>query len=166
MIMTRHIPQSALLGALLDTVFGALIPAVEELVERVTGVESTVIQASAAGVECASGTDFPDGVGRGQLVARLFRYRDAVRVDVKLVHNRSFANRDGTPSDRRCFLNDFVASVTLPAGAAALPPGFVHRVVAGVAAARDAVQRHNRRHQAPWHELRIAAGEPAYALHG
>ena len=58
-----------------------------------------------------------------------------------------YASPDGTPSDQACYLNDFVASVTVPQGATALPEEFVRHVVAGIAAARDAVRRHNRRYR-------------------
>ena len=148
-------PKAALLVAELDQAFGTLVPAVEDLLQRVVGTEPTVTEVEPSGVVLTSPLTFPDGIGRGHLAAKLFRYREAVRLDVVVEHNRVFARPDGTPSDRRCFLNDFVASVTLPAGATALPEAFVRHVVAGVAAARDAARRHNRRHKAPWTRVEI-----------
>jgi hypothetical protein len=56
-------------------------------------------------------------------------------------------------------LNDYVASITIRDLCESLPPDFVRGVVAGIAAARDAVRRHNRRCQAPWNEVRVAALE-------
>ena len=63
-------------------------------------------------------------------------YRDLVRVDVEVVHNRMFAKADGSPSDRRCYMNDFVATVTVPPETEQLPPDFERSVLRGVRAAR------------------------------
>jgi hypothetical protein len=98
---------------------------------------------------------FPDGVGRGAVVARIFRYRDVARVDVELVHNRVLADAAGAPTPRVCFLNDFVASAALPAGAEGLPDEFRRTVTTGVRTALDAVERHNRLHPQPWSRVRV-----------
>lgn len=133
-----------------------LVPQVCNLVERVTALEPAVTHQE-RGVRMTSPLSFPDGIGDGVVVAELFRYRDAVRLDIRLDHNRVFASSQGEATERRCFLNDYVASITLPAGAETLPPDFVRGVVAGVAAARDAVRRHNKAAKAPWNEVRVAA---------
>lgn len=98
---------------------------------------------------------FPDGVGHGALVARVFRYRDIARVDVEIVHDRMLADATGVPTNRSCFLNDFVASVALPAGADRLPDEFRGRVTHGVRNAVAAVETHNRRHPQPWSRVRV-----------
>jgi hypothetical protein len=100
---------------------------------------------------------FPDGIGHGGVVARVFRYRTAVRVDVEILHDRMLATSSGSPTTRHCFLNDFVASVMLPADAAALPEEFARRVLAGVGAAVRAVEAHNQHHQEPWSQIRVVA---------
>ncbi len=91
------------------------------------------------------------------MVARLFRYRDTVRLDVEIVHNRMLASPNGGTSERRCYLNDFVASITLPAGSEQIPMDFTRSVLRGVRNARDAVQRHNREQSAPWNQLKVVA---------
>jgi hypothetical protein len=98
---------------------------------------------------------FPDGVGHGALVARVFRYRDIARVDVEIVHDRMLADATGVPTSRSCFLNDFVASLSLPAGADRLPDEFRARVTSGVRNAVAAVETHNRRHPQPWSRVRV-----------
>jgi len=100
---------------------------------------------------------FPDGIGLGRVVAQLFRYRDKVRLDIEIVHNRTFARPDGAPSDRRCFMNDFIASVAIAAKTEDLETDFRRGVVSGVHAAREAVQRHNRQQIAPWNQVKVAA---------
>jgi len=99
---------------------------------------------------------FPDGIGHGDVVARVFRYRTAVRVDVEIRHDRMLATSSGSPTSRHCFLNDFVASVMLPPDAA-LPEEFVRSVLAGVRAAVTAVEAHNRHHKEPWSQVSVAA---------
>jgi hypothetical protein len=100
---------------------------------------------------------FPDGIGHGAVVARVFRYRTAVRVDVEIQHDRMLATATGNAAERRCFLNDFVASVMLPADVAALPEEFARGVLAGVRAAVSAVESHNRHHKEPWSQIRVVA---------
>ena len=99
---------------------------------------------------------FPDGIGQGALVARVFRYRDVARVDVEVVHNRMLADAVGVAT-RPCFLNDFVDSVSLPPGADRLPDGFRARVASGVRDAVSGVDSHNRRHPQPWGRVRVVA---------
>lgn len=140
----------------LDSSIGNIVPAVEDMLRRVSGVEPTVINAD-GGIQLAARISFSDGIGSGAVVAEIFRYRDAVRIDLRIDHNRVFADADGTPSNRRCFLNDYVASVTIEPGASDLPAPFVRGVVGGATAARDAVRRHNRRARGPWEEMRVAA---------
>ena len=135
-----------------------LIPAVVSLLQRITSVKPTVTYAVGTDVKFSSELSFPDGIGEGEIAVELFLYRDAVRLDLHLEHNRVFAMANGRPSERRCYLNDFVASVTFGAEQDTLSNDFVRGVVAGVTAARDAVRRHNRRAKLQWHEIRVAAG--------
>jgi hypothetical protein len=100
---------------------------------------------------------FPDGIGHGALVAHVFRYRDVARVDLEIAHDRVLADANGAATLRPCFLNDFVASVSLAAGTEHLPDGFGARVTAGVREAVSAVETHNRRHPQPWGRVRVAA---------
>lgn len=141
----------------LDQTIERLVPTVEALIARAANDEAVQSEPVEGGVTITTPLRFPDAIGRGQLVAKLFRYRDTVRLDIEVMHNRYFAKRDGTPSERRCFLNDFVAATALPAGAQELRTEFRRQVIAGVRAARDAVQRHNRAHQEPWNQVRVAA---------
>ena len=99
---------------------------------------------------------FPGGIGQGQLCAEAFCYRGRVRLDVRLAHNRVFARPDGTPSDRRLYLNDFVASTTLNPDQEVVPEAFVQHVLDGVARARAAVRRHNAGPGAYWQEILVA----------
>jgi len=144
----------------LQEILNQLVPAIADLLKRITHTEASITQLDDHGFHVTSNITFPDNVGEGALVAEIFRYRDSVRLDISIDHNRFFALSDGTPSDRRCFLNDYVASRTLPAESQELPAEFVRSVVAGVTAARDAVHRHNKRCQAPWNEVRVAATVP------
>jgi hypothetical protein len=141
----------------LDETIGNLVPAVEDLLQRLTGVASTVSEAEGSGINVVSPLRFPDGIGKGQVVVSLFRWREAVRIDVVIEHNRTFTKPDGSPSDQRCFMNDFQASITLPAGTAELTGDFERQVISGVVAARDAVERYNRRHEAPWSQVTVTA---------
>ncbi len=56
---------------------------------------------------------FPDRIGSGHVVAALFWRSGDVRGDLTLEHDRMVARPDGMASERRCYLNDFVASITL-----------------------------------------------------
>ncbi len=143
----------------IDARLGSFIPAVVSLLQRITSVKPTVTYAVGTDVKFSSELSFPDGIGEGEIAAELFVYRDAVRLDLHLEHNRVFATANSRPSGRRCYLNDFVASVTLDAEQDTLPNDFVRGVVAGVTAARDAVRRHNRRAKLPWNEIRVVAGQ-------
>jgi hypothetical protein len=100
---------------------------------------------------------FPDGIGAGRINARVFRYRNSVRVDLTVLHNRMIALADGRPTGRACFLNDFVASVTLGPDDIELPEKFLTQVETGVSAALDAVDTHNRRYPQPWSRIRVVA---------
>jgi len=140
----------------LDAAVEALVPAVVELLGRVghgqvdTGREDGV---HTAGVPLR----FPDGIGRGRLTARVFRYRTSVRVDLAIAHNRVIALATGRATDRSCFLNDYVASVTLGPEDAVLPEKFVTRVETGVRAALTAVEDHNRRYPQPWSRIQVSS---------
>lgn len=133
-----------------------LVPAVEELLERIVPESVLTCLEEVAGYRFTAGLTFPDGVGQGVVVARLFRYRDGVRLDLELQHNRVFADRAGAPTDRRCFMNDFIASVRLEPGTEGLPPEFVRTTVRGVRIARDAVAAFNRDNPQPWRQVRVA----------
>jgi len=100
---------------------------------------------------------FPDGVGEGRVVAELFRYHDSVRLDLHVDHNRCLAAPGGAPPARRCFFNDFAASITLAPGTAELPEAFRRKVARGVVAAQEGVQRHNRQFAQPWHQVKVVA---------
>ena len=152
-------PRAAQIASELDTEVGVLVPALEDLLSRVTGSESTVLEFDRNSIRLSAHFTFPDEIGYGDVVASLFRYLEEIRLDIEVEHNRMFARPDGTPSDRVCYLNDFVASVTLARGTREFPEEFVRHVVAGVAAARDAVRRHNRRNHAPWNEVQVSASE-------
>ncbi len=142
----------------IDARLESFIPAVVSLLQRITSVKPTVTYVG-TDVKFSSELSFPDGIGEGEIAVELFVYRDAVRLDLHLEHNRVFATANSRPSGRRCYLNDFVASVTLDAEQDTLPNDFVRGVVAGVTAARDAVRRHNRRAKLPWNEIRVATGQ-------
>jgi len=141
----------------LDETIGNLVPAVEGLLQRLTDAVPTVGELEGPGVKVTALLRFPDGIGKGEVVASLFRWRESVRLDIELAHNRAFKKPDGTASDRRCFLNDYEASITVPAGTEELPAEFQREVVSGISAARDAVQRYNRVHQAPWSQVSVTA---------
>lgn len=143
----------------LDETIEALVPAVTALLQRSTGADNVSCESEAAGYRFTTPIYFPDAIGRGSVLARLFPYRDQVRVDVEVLHNRMFAKADGSPSDRRCYVNDFVATVKVPPESEQLPPDFERCVLRGVHAAREGVQRHNREQTAPWNQVRVAATE-------
>lgn len=141
----------------LDRTIEGLVPLVEALLQRLTPGDAVSSEPSDAGIRAEVPLHFSDGVGHGSVVAELFRYHDTVRLDIVVEHNRRFIRPDGTPSDRRCYLNDFQASQTLARGATELPEAFIRQIVSGVLAAREGVARHNRLHPQPWHQIRIAA---------
>ncbi len=143
----------------LEETLEALVPAVSALLKRSAGTESVSSECDDTGYRFSALIYFPDGIGHGSVVARLFHYRDRARLDVEIVHNRVFARADGSASDRRCYLNDFVASVTVPSETEQLPPDFERSVERGVRRAREGVQRHNREQTAPWNQVRVAAIE-------
>ena len=141
----------------IDETICALSTAVEDLLGRLSAAEPVTRQQDGAGLELTVPVHFPNGIGRGEAVAHLFHWRASVRLDVQIVHDRMFAKPDGSPSDRRCFLNDYQASISLPPGSTELPTEFLRDVVSGISAARNAVQRHNRRHLRPWNRVVVAA---------
>lgn len=143
----------------IDESIGPLVPLVEDLVQRICGVPVATEVRHEGMVVVDAPLSFPDAIGSGAVRAELFKYRESIRLDVRLVHNRMFALADGTPSDRPCFMNDYVASSTVEMGDDEIPTAFVRQVVAGVAAARDAVRRHNRHAHGPWDEILVAAAE-------
>ncbi len=149
----------ALLYQQLDETVGSLVPAVESLLRQIARHGTVSSESDDAGHRFAVPVRFPDGIGRGYAVAKLFRYRDTVRVDVELAHNRVIARPDGTPSDRRCYLNDFIASVSLAAGTERLPEDFERSVARGIEEAREGVQRYNRSMHAPWGQISVVAVE-------
>ena len=150
-------PRAAQVAAELEPDLAVLVPGLDDLVSRMTGSEATVVDFDRINIRLTAPLMFPDAIGRGEVVAHLHRYRDELRLDIEIVHNRMFARPDGSPSERACYLNDFVASVTMPPGTRELPGEFLRHVVSGVAAARDAVRRHNRRNPAPWNEVQVSA---------
>ncbi len=141
----------------LDETIENIVPVVEDLLQRLSDVAPVTRETEGSGARLAVPLRFPDGIGQGQVVASLFRWREAARLDIEIVHNRTFTRPDGRASDRRCFMNDFAASIKLPVGTNELPQEFVRHVISGVLAARDAVQRNNRRSQAPWNQVRVTA---------
>lgn len=134
----------------------ALLPAVTDLLRRLTLTEPAVWEANGAAVRLAAELLFFDGAGRAEVLADVFSYRGALVVTVWIDHNRVFATRDGRPTPLRCFLNDYVASVRLAPDATSLPEDFVRGTVAGVAAARDGVRRYNMRCESHWFRVSIA----------
>jgi len=141
----------------LEETIERLVPDVEDLLQRITGAAPVKTEGDGTDIEIAAPLRFPDGIGQGQVLASLFRWRDTVRLDVKIVHNRMFKTPRGKASDRRCFLNDYQASVTLSIDAEEIAENFQREVISGVSAARDAVQRYNRRNNAPWSQVAVAA---------
>lgn len=143
----------------LDRLIESLAPAVEALLRQLAPDEQVVTSSENSETIIEVPVRFPDGIGRGRVVASLFRYHDTVRLDLHVDHNRHFAKLNGLPSDRRCFLNDYKASVMLRVGTTQLPDEFEARVVAGVRGALDAVQRYNREHQEAWNEIRVVEAD-------
>lgn len=141
----------------LEETIELLVPRVEAMLQPIPADDVMAREPDGAGYRFAVPISFPDGIGRGHVVAQLFRYRDTVRLDVEIVHNRVLARPGGGPSDRRCYLNDFVASTSLPVGAEEVPLDFVRSVLRGVRNARDAVQRYNRDQSAPWNQVKVVA---------
>ena len=141
----------------LEETIEKLVPAVEDLLQRITGAAPASTEGDGTDQEIAAPLRFPDGIGQGQVLASLFRWRDTVRLDIEIVHNRTFATPRGTASDRRCFLNDYQASTTIAIGAEEIPEDFVREVISGVSAAREAVQRYNRRNNTPWSQVAVVA---------
>ena len=148
-----------LLSERLDETVEAVTPNVLALLQRAAPESTVSAESDERGHRLVLPITFPDGIGHGSVVARVFRYREQVRVDIELVHDRMLARPDGRPSDRRAFLNDFVASITIAPGAPTLPSEFERHVLRGIENARDAVQRYNRDQPAPWNQVRVAVRE-------
>lgn len=155
-----------LLSERLDETVDALTPNVLALLQRVEPETTVAAESDDQGHRLVLPITFPDGIGHGSVVARVFRYREQVRVDIELVHDRMLARPDGRPSDRRAFLNDYVASIMIEPGARTLPAEFERHVLRGIDNARDAVQRHNRDQPAPWNQVRVTVRETSEARSG
>ena len=149
--------RTPVLSRELEETIESLVPAVEDLLQRITGAASASSGGEGTDLEISAPLRFPDGIGHGRVVASLFRWRDTVRLDIEIVHNRTFVTPRGTASDRRCFLNDFQASTTIAIAAECIPENFEREVISGISAARDAVQRYNRRNNVPWSQVAVAA---------
>lgn len=146
--------------AALDEVVARLVPAVSDLARRLTGSPARAVRMGPSHARVSADLIFPDGVGRGTVVASVFRYRGDLRVDLAIEHNRVFAGRGGEPSENRCYFNDYVASITLAPQADQLPVEFVRKVVSGVGAARTAVERYRRR--SGWFLAEITTARPVF----
>jgi len=133
-----------------------LAQSIVDLIGRAADSDQVERTSHRGALAIVAAVSFPGGIGQGQVCAEAFCYRGRVRVDVRLAHNRVFARPDGTPSDRRLYLNDFVASTTLDPGLNAIPEAFVQHVLDGVARARAAVRRHNADPGAYWQEILVA----------
>jgi hypothetical protein len=152
--------RSADLLRQIDAAVEGLVPHVAALLAGVSHDRDVSTAREEGAYVLSAPIRFPDGIGRGTVVARVFRYRTSARVDITLVHNRVMAFADGRATNRACFLNDFKAAVTLGPDAIELPEGFVRQVMTGVRTALGAVDEHNRRHPQPWRRIRVAAAEP------
>jgi hypothetical protein len=139
-----------------DETVARLVPEVAALLEGLSSAGELRSHQEKGGHVLSIPLRFPDGIGQGALVARVFRYRDVARVDVEVVHNRMLADAAGAAT-RPCFLNDFVDSVSLSPGAEHLPDAFRTRVSTGVREAVAGVDAHNRRHPQPWGRVRVVA---------
>jgi hypothetical protein len=155
--------RSADLLRQIDATVEGLIPHVAALLAAVSPERDVSTTREEGYYVLSAPVRFPDGVGQGTMVARVFRYRTSARVDIALVHNRVIAFADGRATNRACFLNDFKAAVTLAPDAIDLPENFVRQVTSGVRAALGAVEDHNHRHPQPWSRIRVAAAEPVSA---
>lgn len=142
----------------IETTIEALSRAAEDLLRQANAEDSVSVEAEGGEVRATIPLHFPDGVGEGLIIAELFRYHDSVRLDVHIEHNRRFAAPLGGAPGRRCFFNDFEASITLPPGTTDLPAKFCRNTLIGIAAAREGVQRHNRQFAQPWHQVTVVAG--------
>ncbi len=81
----------------IDSTIATLSEEVADLLFRITGVEATRSEESGA-ARLVSPLTFPDNIGDGTIVGALFRYRDGVRLDLRIDHNRVFAGQDGRPA--------------------------------------------------------------------
>lgn len=151
-------------SASVDQALERVLPAVANLLRRATGREpNRTVRRDARDVRLASAVNFPDGVGSGELVATVFRYRGKVRADFVLEHDRMIATSEGVRTGAPCFLNDYQTSITLDATAAELPPLFVQRTLDGVRAAVTAVDTHRKREGIRWGAIHVARRESGRA---
>jgi hypothetical protein len=137
-----------------------LLPAVVELVRRASRAEPSVQRRDAADLRVRAGLRFPDGIGHGELVADLFRYRNELRLDLRLEHDRMLATAVGGRTNVPCYLNDYQTSVTLSPSAPGLPQPFVVRVVEGVKGALSAVERAGAKSVVGWGLVNVVARRP------
>jgi hypothetical protein len=144
----------------LDEAVARMVPAASDLARRLTGAGARAVRMGASHARVSADLIFPDGVGRGTVVVSVFRYRGDLRVDLAIEHNRVFAKAGGEPSENRCYLNDYVASVTLSPKVDQLPVEFLRKVVSGVGAARSAVERYRRR--SGWFLAEITTARPVF----
>jgi hypothetical protein len=136
-----------------------LVSEATSLVRRVAAAEPMITEHERE-VRVSAPVDFADGVGRGEIIATLFPYRGRVRFDVTLEHDRVFARPDGSATEKRCYLNDYVASIRLESDGQELPAEFVRNVIAGVSASRDAVRRYNKRCGSDWFRVEVTRAAP------
>ena len=139
-----------------------LIGRATQLVERVAGCSATVsLKSDPREVTISAPLSFPDGIGSGLVRVTLRPRHDVVDLKLWIDHNRVFVTGHGGVGGSRCFLNDYVAAISLPGDVSELPEAFVREVVAGVSTAQHALERHNRKHTAPWFRIGVAAREDA-----
>lgn len=135
-----------------------LVPSLAQLLHRATGQEPVRMSRPAMrDITLTAPLSFPDGIGRGALVATLFVYRGAVRLDIVIEHDRMLATPEGVRTLTPCFLNDYQTSITFRDRADALPDAFVLRTLHGVKDALHAVQRHVRRSARAWPTISVVA---------
>lgn len=147
-----------------EAVSARIVDATGVLLERVTATTPTLLQSDTGrDVNLEAPITFPDGIGTGAMIVHLHAREDVVDLTLRLEHDRVFATPQRTPSPNRCFLNDYVASLTLPTDAEGLPESFVRQVVAGVSAARYGVERHNRENPAPWFRIAVTVHDGVFA---
>jgi hypothetical protein len=141
----------------IETTIEVLGRAAEDLLRRINPADPVSLEVEDGELRATVPLRFPDGIGEGLIIAEVFRYHDNVRLDLHVEHNRRLAPPQGGAPGRRCFFNDFEASITLPPRSTELPAEFCRKTVIGIAAAREGVQRHNRQFAQPWHQVTVVA---------
>ena len=81
-----------------------MVPAVEDLLQRLSDAVPATSDAEGSGFKVTAPLHFPDGIGKGQVVATLFRWREAVRLDVEIVHKCPPGHSDSPVSARQKWL--------------------------------------------------------------